>query len=117
MTHYCENPLCENEATKRVFVSQEKAGDGRRWLCAACEEAFTWGVQHGSMATRETYEREVKAREKLIARLQGRLRRIVREAQFTEDDGAMDLGERLLEIEKLAAALLPEKGAQDAKAQ
>ena len=49
MIHYCENQYCEFEAVKRVTVSTEKAGDSKRWLCTACEEAFTWGVQHGTM--------------------------------------------------------------------
>jgi hypothetical protein len=26
-----------------------KPGDEKRTLCAACEEAYTWGVQHGRM--------------------------------------------------------------------
>ena len=52
MTHYCENQYCESEAVKQVTVSTEKAGDSKRWLCTACEQAFTWGVQHGTMTAR-----------------------------------------------------------------
>jgi len=47
MERYCQNPLCENEATKTVPVSVDKPSDQRRTLCAACDEAYTWGVQHG----------------------------------------------------------------------
>jgi len=47
MEKYCQNPLCENEAVKDVPVSVETASDQMRSLCAACEEAYTWGVQHG----------------------------------------------------------------------
>jgi len=47
MEDYCQNPLCENEATKEVAVSVNKPSDETRALCAVCEEAYTWGVQHG----------------------------------------------------------------------
>jgi len=48
-TKYCENPLCECEATERVRVSVTKPSDGWRWLCAGCYEVYYWGVQHGRM--------------------------------------------------------------------
>ena len=47
MKKYCQNPLCENEAIKEVPVSAETASDQTRALCAACEESYSWGVQHG----------------------------------------------------------------------
>ena len=47
MEQYCQNPLCENEAVKEVSVSIKKASDETRSVCAACEEAYGWGVQHG----------------------------------------------------------------------
>jgi hypothetical protein len=47
METYCQNPLCQNQAVKEVRVSVEKPCDQVRALCAACEEAYTWGVQHG----------------------------------------------------------------------
>jgi len=47
MERYCQNPLCENEAAKIVPVSVDKPSDQKRALCAACEEVYTWGVQHG----------------------------------------------------------------------
>jgi hypothetical protein len=47
MERYCQNPLCENEATKIVPVSVDKPADQKRALCAACEEIYSWGVQHG----------------------------------------------------------------------
>ena len=49
MKEHCENPLCENAAFKEVAVSIEEPGDQVRTLCATCEEAYTWGLQHGSM--------------------------------------------------------------------
>jgi len=47
MKKYCQNSLCENEAVKEVPVSINKASDEMRSLCAVCEEAYSWGVQHG----------------------------------------------------------------------
>ena len=49
MEEYCQNPLCENKAVKEVPVSVERPSDQMRSLCAACEESYTWGVQHGTM--------------------------------------------------------------------
>ena len=49
MKKHCENPLCENLAVKEVEVSVDSPSDQRRSLCAVCEEAYTWGVQHGGM--------------------------------------------------------------------
>jgi hypothetical protein len=46
---YCDNPRCDSEAVATVPVSVNSASDGLRRLCAACEEAYTWGVQHGKM--------------------------------------------------------------------
>jgi len=50
MEKYCQNPLCENEAVKQVPVSVREASDQKRSLCAACEEVYSWGVQHGQMS-------------------------------------------------------------------
>ena len=50
MERYCQNPLCENEATKIVPVSVDKPSDQKRALCAVCEEVYSWGVQHGRIA-------------------------------------------------------------------
>ena len=50
MERYCQNPLCENEATKMARVSVDTPSDQRRALCAVCEEVYAWGVQHGRMA-------------------------------------------------------------------
>ena len=47
MKEFCENPCCESPGVKEVPVSVNSPGDQRRTLCAACEEAYTWGVQHG----------------------------------------------------------------------
>src|SRR4030042_329913 len=50
MEKYCQNPLCENEAVKQVPVSVREASDQKRSLCATCEEAYSWGVQQGTMS-------------------------------------------------------------------
>jgi len=49
MKEYCQNPLCESKAVKKVPVSVKTGFDQTRALCAACEEVYTWGVQHGLM--------------------------------------------------------------------
>ena len=50
MDEYCQNPLCESPSYKEVPVSVERVGDECRALCVSCEEAYSWGVQHGMMA-------------------------------------------------------------------
>ena len=50
MKTYCENPLCKNRSVKEVSVSVRIPADQVRALCSTCEEAYTWGVQHGQMA-------------------------------------------------------------------
>lgn len=52
---FCENPTCENPGTHVVSVSTQKPGDQKRTLCTACEEAYSWGVQHGTMAAQVAY--------------------------------------------------------------
>ena len=49
MEEHCQNPLCENRAIKEVPVSVETPADQVRAICAACEESYTWGVQHGTL--------------------------------------------------------------------
>ena len=49
MEKHCQNSLCENEAVKEVPVSVNKTSDETRSVCAVCEEAYSWGVQHGTM--------------------------------------------------------------------
>lgn len=51
MEKYCQNPLCENEAAKRVPVSVDRPSDQKRSLCAICEEVYSWGIQHGRMSS------------------------------------------------------------------
>lgn len=51
MERYCQNPLCENEASKIVSVSVDRPSDQKRSLCAICKEAYSWGVQHGCMTS------------------------------------------------------------------
>ena len=102
----CDNTLCEFEAFKKVRVSVERAGDETRNFCASCEEAFSTGVQHGRIVTEETRGRQLKEKDRIIKAQARALRRIRKESQFSEEDGAMDLGERLLQIERLAALAL-----------
>ena len=52
MEKFCQNPLCESKAVKEVPVSVEAPADQVRALCATCEEAYTWGVQHGKMSSK-----------------------------------------------------------------
>lgn len=52
MEKYCQNPLCENEAVKMVLVSLDKQANRKRALCAACQEVYTWGVQHGRRSSK-----------------------------------------------------------------
>ena len=49
MNDFCENQYCENPGTKVVPVSTDKPSDQKRTLCVTCEEAYTWGVQHGTI--------------------------------------------------------------------
>lgn len=52
MNDFCDNPHCENPSFKEVPVSVSEPGDQVRALCTICEEAYTWGVQHGGMAAK-----------------------------------------------------------------
>jgi hypothetical protein len=49
MKDFCENQYCEAPGAKVVPVSVDKPSDQRRTLCVPCEEAYTWGVQHGTI--------------------------------------------------------------------
>jgi hypothetical protein len=51
MKDYCENEYCESSGAKVVSVSVSKPSDQTRTLCAACEEVYTWGVQHGRITS------------------------------------------------------------------
>ena len=44
---FCDNPNCISRGVKDVPVSVNGPGDQQRTLCAVCEEAYTWGIQHG----------------------------------------------------------------------
>jgi hypothetical protein len=48
MKEFCENQYCENPGAKVIPVSVRNPSDQRRTLCVPCEEAYTWGVQHGT---------------------------------------------------------------------
>ena len=52
MKDFCENQYCDSPGAKVVPVSVSKPSDQKRTLCVPCEEAYTWGVQHGTMAAR-----------------------------------------------------------------
>ena len=54
MKEFCENQYCESPGLREVPVSVRKAGDQRRTLCAACEEAYSCGVQHGRMTVEQS---------------------------------------------------------------
>ena len=51
MKPFCQNPNCDSPGFKEVSVSVSKPSDQKRTLCAACEEVFTWGVQHGRITS------------------------------------------------------------------
>jgi len=53
METYCQNTFCETAAVGKVPVSVNKPSDETRALCAACKEAYTWGVQHGKKVSQE----------------------------------------------------------------
>ena len=53
MEEYCENPLCRNKSVKEVPVSAGEPGVRKRALCAACEKAYSWGIQHGRFSGRK----------------------------------------------------------------
>ena len=53
MKKFCDNPYCENPGFKEVPVSVRRAGDQKRTLCAPCEEAWSWGAQHGTFTAEE----------------------------------------------------------------
>jgi len=52
MKDFCENPYCENPGAKVVPVSVNSPSDQKRTLCVPCEEAYSWGVQHGTIIAR-----------------------------------------------------------------
>jgi hypothetical protein len=52
MEKHCQNDLCENEAVEPVPISVHKPCDQKRALCAACKQAYDWGLQHGQMTAR-----------------------------------------------------------------
>jgi len=51
MKQFCDNPNCNNPAVKKVRVSVTLPSDQKRSLCAACEESYAWGVQHGMITS------------------------------------------------------------------
>lgn len=65
MKEFCENEFCENPGAKVVPVSVSKPSDQKRTLCASCEEAFSIGVQHGTITTHQ--EIAVRHVEKFLA--------------------------------------------------
>ena len=69
MEEYCQNMLCESEAVKEVPVSVAGPSDEVRALCAACEQAYTWGFQHGEMISRDTISKARTAIEQVLESL------------------------------------------------
>ena len=51
MEKHCQNDLCKNEAVEQVSISVHGPSDQKRALCAACKQAYDWGVQHGRMTS------------------------------------------------------------------
>ena len=49
MKDFCENQYCDSPGAKVVPVSVEKPSDQKRTLCIPCQEAYIWGVQHGTI--------------------------------------------------------------------
>lgn len=49
MRDFCENQYCDNPGAKVVPVSVARPSDQKRTLCVTCEEAYTWGIQHGTI--------------------------------------------------------------------
>jgi hypothetical protein len=62
MKEFCENEYCENPGAKVVPVSVDKPSDERRTLCIPCEEAYTWGVQHGTITSKSPAEMPLLSR-------------------------------------------------------
>jgi hypothetical protein len=50
MKDFCENQCCENPGAKVVPVSVRTPSDQQRTLCVTCEEAYSWGVQQGTIS-------------------------------------------------------------------
>ena len=46
---FCQNEYCQNPGAKVVPVSVDRPSDQRRTFCIACENAYSAGVQHGTM--------------------------------------------------------------------
>lgn len=69
MEKYCQNALCQNEAVEEVPVSVEGPSDEVRAVCATCAEVYTWGVQHGEMASRNTVAKVREAIEGVLESL------------------------------------------------
>ena len=49
MKRFCQNEHCDNPGAKVVPVSVDQPSDQKRTLCITCEEAYSIGVQHGTM--------------------------------------------------------------------
>jgi hypothetical protein len=52
MKRFCQNEHCDSPGAKVVPVSVGEPSDQKRTLCVTCEEAYSWGVQHGTMVAR-----------------------------------------------------------------
>jgi hypothetical protein len=51
MEKNCQNDLCEKEAAGPVSISVHGPCDRKRALCAACKQAYDWGVADGRMTS------------------------------------------------------------------
>lgn len=54
----CETDSCINKAAKIIQISLNAPGDGTRKVCITCSEAYSTGVQHGSLVQNPNYAAE-----------------------------------------------------------
>ena len=49
----CQNSLCTNPGVIEIPVSIARYADNKRIVCAPCQEAYNWGIQHGKTLIRQ----------------------------------------------------------------
>ena len=83
---FCDNAYCDNPGSKLVPVSVRGAGDERRTLCVTCEEAYSWGVQHGAFRAEASQEAMSRIDVDLLKRQATLLGKVVDGASLTEEE-------------------------------
>ena len=86
LNEFCENPYCDNPGSKQVPVSVTQAGDERRTLCVTCEEAYSWGVQHGAFRAEESQDVMSRIDVDLLKRQAALLGKVVDGVPLTEEE-------------------------------